>query len=454
MPSGVAHPLIRPLPRLLGPAASLLRRAMLSRLARMWDESPGAGALELSLPDGQLVLLEGARARAARRSAGAGAAAVAPASPPRVRVHDERMFLRLALRGEMGAGESFVAGEWSADDLPGAIRRFLQITGARGFESPLTYLAQLPSLWRHRKAANSVAGSERNIHAHYDLGNAFYRLFLDGETMAYSCGLWEGGEAAALPAGAAELEAALAAAQRAKLERLCAQVALSPSDHLLEIGCGWGGLALHAAKTRGCKVTAITVSREQHELARARVAAAGLAERVDVQYRDYRDLARDAARDPAGGFDKILSIEMLEAVGYEFLPEYFSVCGRALRPGGVMGLQSITMPDDRFEAYRKRVDWMQTYIFPGSLIPSVGAIRRALAGSGLALDEAASLDIGPSYAPTLRAWTRRFSDAGAEVRGLGFDAPFQRTWLMYLAFSEAAFAERTLGDHQLILRKA
>lgn len=128
--------------------------------------------------------------------------------------------------------------------------------------------------------------------------------------------------------------------------------------------------------------------------------------------------------------------------------------GCALRPGGVMGLQSITMPDDRFEAYRKRVDWMQTYIFPGSLIPSVGAIRRALAGSGLALDEAASLDIGPSYAPTLRAWTRRFSDAGAEVRALGFDAPFQRTWLMYLAFSEAAFAERTLGDHQLILRKA
>lgn len=422
---------------------------MISRLRRMWNETPSAGALELVLPDGERMLLGIGAGRLARGS-GVGAAEAIEGPPPSIRVHDERLFLRLALRGEMGAGESFVAGEWSCDDLPGAIRRFLRVSGARGFESPLTFVGQLPSLWRHRKAANSIAGSERNIHAHYDLGNAFYRLFLDAETMAYSCGIWEHGDRAVLPASPSALEAALAAAQLAKLERLCDQLALSPADHLLEIGCGWGGMAIHAAKTRGCKVTAITVSREQHELARARVAAEGLAERVEIQYRDYRTLGDGGG---GAGFDKLVSIEMLEAVGYEYLPSYFAVCGRALRPGGVMALQSITMPDDRFESYRKRVDWMQTYIFPGSLIPSVGAIRRALPGTGLVLDETASLDIGPSYAATLRAWTRRFTEALPTVRTLGFDAPFQRTWLMYLAFSEAAFAERTLGDHQLVLRK-
>lgn len=401
----------------------------------MWTETTAAEPLEVVLADGERVRL---------------GPATAGSAAPRLRVHDDRLFLRLLLRGEMGGGESFVAGEWSADDLPAVIRRFLQVTGARGFESPLTYLAQLPSLWKHRKAANSIAGSERNIHAHYDLGNAFYRLFLDADTMAYSCGIWPRGGESVVPANPAAREAALADAQRAKLERLCEQLQLSASDHLLEIGCGWGGMAIHAARTRGCRVTAITVSREQHHLAAARVAAAGLSDRIEIQYRDYRDLGRDLERDRAGGYDKLVSIEMLEAVGYEFLSGYFAICGRMLRPGGKMALQSITMPDDRFEAYRKRVDWMQTYIFPGSLIPSVAAIRAALPGSGLRLDEDKRLDIGPSYAPTLRAWSQRFSDALPEVRGLGFDAPFQRTWLMYLAFSEAAFAERTLGDHQLI----
>jgi cyclopropane-fatty-acyl-phospholipid synthase len=447
------------MPRLLGPTASLLRRSLVTRLERMWAMDPRAAPLDLVLPDGEWVRLGQSprSSQAPRGSSGAartadgppGGSALAEASVPRLRVHDDQLFLRLLLRGEMGGGESYVAGEWSTDDLPGVIRSFLRVTGARGFESPLTYLAQLPALVRHRRAANSVAGSERNIHAHYDLGNDFYRLFLDGETLAYSCALWPprdgGGDVAdtPVPAGAAG-EAALAAAQRAKLEHLCGKLELSPRDHLLEIGCGWGGMAIHAAATRGCRVTAITVSREQHELARARVAAAGLTERVDIQYRDYRDLT--------GSFDKLVSIEMLEAVGYEYLPAYFATCGRALRPGGVMALQSITMPDDRFEAYRRRVDWMQTYIFPGSLIPSVAAIRAAVRGSGLTLEHLE--DLGPHYAPTLRAWTQRFTEHLSEVRALGFDAPFQRTWLLYLAFSEAAFAERTLGDHQVVLRRS
>jgi len=404
------------------PSGRVLRWAAVQRLRAGW----AGGRLDLTLPSGDHVRLGD------RGPADAAA-----------RIHDDRLFLRLLLRGEMGAGESYVAGEWTTDDLVAVLRVFLRGTSARGLESPLTRLAQLPALGRHRRAANTRTGSERNIHAHYDLGNRFYRLFLD-DTLAYSCGLWAapaGGVSP--PASTSGGAATLADAQRAKLDRLCELLALSPRDHLLEIGCGWGGMAIHAARTRGCRVTAITVSREQHELATARVAAAGLADRVAVEYRDYRDLT--------GRYDKLVSIEMLEAVGYEYLPHYFATCARVLAPGGRFAVQTITMPDDRFDAYRRRVDWMQTYIFPGSLIPSLAAIRSATSRAGLAL--AHCDDIGPDYAPTLRAWRDRFVAALPEVRALGFDEPFVRTWLLYLAFSEAAFAERTLADHQLVFTK-
>jgi cyclopropane-fatty-acyl-phospholipid synthase len=411
----LAHPLIVPVPRLVPPAGSLLRRLALRELRARWQPQARAGRLELVLPRGEPVVLGAGGDRA------------------RARVHDDRLFLRLLLRGEMGAGESFVAGEWSSDDLVGVIRMFLRATTARGFESPLTRLAQLPALVRHRRAANTRTGSARNIHAHYDLGNAFYQLFLDPETLSYSCGIW--------PAG--RPNATLADAQHAKHERLCELLELGPRDHLLEIGCGWGGMAIHAARTRGCRVTAITVSRAQHRLATERVAAAGLADRVTIAYRDYRDLD--------GTFDKVVSIEMLEAVGPEFLPHYFASCARVLAPGGRLAIQSITMPDDRFETYRHRVDWMQTYIFPGSCIPSLAAIKAASRPAGLAIERGD--DIGPDYARTLGAWRDRFVAALPRVRALGFDAPFVRTWLLYLAFSEAAFAERTLGDHQLVLTR-
>jgi len=407
----LAHPLIVPLPRLVPPAGHAVRWALLSQLRATW----AGGRLDLVMPSGECLRLGGP----------------GPADAS-ARVHDDRLFLRLLLRGEMGGGESFVAGEWSSDDLVAVLRVFLRGTSARGVESPLTRLAQLPALLRHRRAENTRRGSERNIHAHYDLGNAFYRLFLDPETLAYSCAHWT------------EPAMTLEEAQRAKLDRLCDQLALSPSDHLLEIGCGWGGMAIHAARTRGCRVTAITVSREQYQLATERVADAGLADRVAIQYRDYRDLD--------GTFDKIVSIEMLEAVGYDYLPSFFQTCARVLRPGGRLALQSITMPDDRFAAYRRRVDWMQTYIFPGSCIPSVEVIRRTAASAGFEITDA--LDIGPSYAPTLRSWRARFLAELPAVRALGFDEPFVRTWLIYLAFSEAAFVERTLGDHQLLLARS
>jgi cyclopropane-fatty-acyl-phospholipid synthase len=418
MGTDVAHPLIVPLPRLVGPAGPVMRRVGLAAIRALWTGAP----VDFELPDGLRVRIGG------------------PGPPvARVRIHDDRVFLRMLLRGETGLGEAFVAGEWDVPDHggpPGAglvavLRAFLRSTGARGVESPLTRIAHLPDRLRHRRAANSLAGSRRNIQSHYDLGNAFYRLFLDDDTMAYSCARWT------------RPDLTLTEAQRAKFDRLCDLVELGPRDHLLEIGCGWGGMAIHAARTRGCRVTAITVSREQHDLSRARVAAAGLADRVTVEYRDYRALA--------GCYDKIVSIEMLEAVGYEYLPRYFATCGRVLAPGGLFAVQTITMPDERFAAYRRGVDWMQTYIFPGALIPSLGAIRAALPGSGL--QPVACEDIGPDYAPTLRAWHDHFAARRTDARALGFDDPFLRTWTMYLAFSEAAFAERTLGDHHLVFRR-
>lgn len=407
----VAHPLIVPLPRLIPPASHAVRWALLARLRATWS----GGRLDLVLPSGDV-----------ERIGGPGPAEAT------ARVNDERMFLRLLLRGEMGGGESFVAGEWDSDDLVAVLRVFVRGTAGGAAESPFTRIAQIGSLLRHRRALNTPEGSARNIHAHYDLGNAFYSLFLDPDTMAYSCGL----RASDVPTSESD-------AQRAKLERLCTLLDLSPRDHLLEIGCGWGGMAIHAAATRGCKVTAITVSREQQELASARVAAAGLADRVTIAYRDYRDLS--------GTFDKIVSIEMLEAVGYDFLPSFFATCARVLRPNGRLALQSITMPDARFAAYRRRVDWMQTYVFPGSCIPSVAIVREVSARAGFALVDL--LDIGASYPATLRTWRERFSAALPAVRALGFDEPFIRTWLMYLAFSEAAFAERSLQDHQLLLSR-
>jgi cyclopropane-fatty-acyl-phospholipid synthase len=404
----VAHPLIAPLPRLAPLAGHALRRLALGRLRARWRSGP----IDVTLPSGDCVRI--------------GPAGPAAAS---ARIHDDRAFLRLALRGEMGGGEAFVAGEWSSEDLVGFLRAVLRATGPHGVESPLTRLAQLPSLWRHRRAANTLHGSQRNIHAHYDLGNAFYQLFLDPETLSYSCACFS------------HPGMTLADAQRAKLDRLCEMLALSPRDHLLEIGCGWGGMAIHAARTRGCRVTAITVSREQHALAQARVAAAGLADRVDIQLRDYRELD--------GSYDKLVSIEMVEAVGYEYLPHYFAIAARLLPPGGRFALQSITMPDARFGAYLRRVDWMQTYIFPGSLIPSLGALTGAAAASGFGIEHAD--DIGPHYAATLQCWRSRFIAELPAVAVLGGGEPFVRTWLLYLAFSEAAFAERMLGDHQLLL---
>ncbi len=282
--------------------------------------------------------------------------------------------------------------------------------------------------WLNR---NSPDGSRRNIAAHYDLGNDLFALFLD-DTMAYSCGVFE------------REDATLHEAQVAKFERVCRRLRLSPSDHLLEIGTGWGGFALHAASRYGCRVTTTTISREQHDWARERIRAAGLSDRVTLLLDDYRDLR--------GRYDKLVSIEMIEAVGHQFLDTYTAQCSRLLEPHGAMLLQAITIRDQIYEEALESVDFIQRYIFPGSFIPSVTAIadsvRRATDMKVFHLE-----DIGPHYATTLRRWRERFFERIDDVRRLGYSEQFVRMWDFYLCYCEGGFLERQLGDVQMLLTK-
>jgi cyclopropane-fatty-acyl-phospholipid synthase len=392
------------------PLSNLARRVVLSNLASSWRQ----GQLALQTPDGTTVTLGDA------------------GSPERadVRVNDDAMFWHMLTRGEMGAGEAYMDGAWDADDLVAVIRLFVRNLDHLELETPLTWLARVPDRIRHVLRANNRSGSRRNIRAHYDLGNDFYSLFL-GATWVYSCALFSRGDET------------LEQAQHAKLDRLYDLLELDESDHLLDVGCGWGELAIRAALTRGCRVTGITVSPAQLELARERAARAGVAERVDFQFCDYRDVA--------GRFDKIASVEMIEAVGYEYLGDFFRACAARLAPGGRMALQAITMPETRFARYRGETDWMQTYIFPGSLIPSLASLFESISASGMRVDNL--LDIGEHYAPTLRTWRERFTERGDAVEALGFDDRFRRMWTMYLAWSEAAFAEHSLGDAQILIAR-
>jgi cyclopropane-fatty-acyl-phospholipid synthase len=356
-----------------------------------------------------------------------------PRSSERVQVTivDDAFFTRVLTQGEIGAGESYMEGEWRADDLALTVRLFVRNLEALKLDGPLQRLGQLAALVGHKLRRNSKTGSRKNISSHYDLGNDFYKLFLD-DSLAYSCAIWEG--------GASTLEAA----QRAKFDRICDKLALAAGDRLLEIGSGWGGFAIHAARTRGCHVTTVTISREQFAEARRRVSEARLDDRVDVQFCDYRELT--------GTYDKIVSIEMFEAVGPEYYGAFFAKCAALLEPRGLMLLQTISMPEQRFDAYRRNVDWTQKYIFPGALIPSLASIVSAMGrASSLTID--AVDNIGPHYAPTLREWRRRFFANLEAVRAQGFDERFVRMWELYLCFSEAAFAERTLGDLQILFRK-
>jgi cyclopropane-fatty-acyl-phospholipid synthase len=348
-----------------------------------------------------------------------------------IRIHDPHALVRLLLGGETGAGAAYMDGLWSSPDLAALLRlaarnREALALSAGWFRGPL----QLRRTIAHRLRRNTRAGSRRNIAAHYDLGNDFYRLFLD-ETMTYSSAVFSTDDQT------------LADAQRAKYRVMAANAGLAAGDHVLEIGTGWGGFALFAAGELGCRVTSITISREQYELARQRVRAAGLDDLVDVQLRDYRDVEST--------YDAIVSIEMLEAVGAEYFATFFEVCDRALRPGGRLALQVITFPDAAYERQLRGANWIQTYIFPGGLCPSLAVIERSTRDTGLLVTGVT--DIADSYVRTLRAWRTSFLERLPEVRALGFDERFIRMWEYYLALSEAGFATGISQDLQIVLEK-
>jgi cyclopropane-fatty-acyl-phospholipid synthase len=347
-------------------------------------------------------------------------------------VHDARFWGQVAWGGSVGAGEAYMLGYWSADDLAAALRIFAANTAA--MDKLETGLARLSAPLRsllHWAARNTRRGSRRNIAAHYDLGNDFFRLFLD-PTLMYSSAVFE-------RAGMTLEEASMA-----KLERICRRLELRPGDRVIEIGTGWGGFALHAASRYGCHVTTTTISEEQHALARERVRAAGLEDRIKLLKRDYRDLR--------GRYDKLVSIEMIEAVGHQYFDTFFAKCSELLKRDGRMLLQAITIADQRYEAARKSVDFIKRYIFPGCCIPSVAALTRAAArASDLRLVHLD--DIGPHYATTLGMWRENMMHNLAAVRALGYPDEFIRMWEFYFCYCEAGFAERTLGDIQALFVK-
>ncbi len=348
-----------------------------------------------------------------------------------IRIHDRQALVRMLLHGETGGGEAYMDGLWSSPDLAALLRLAAVNRSALALSTGWWRIpAQLRRTLAHRARRNTKGQARRNISAHYDLGNDFYRLFLD-ETMTYSSAVF------------ASPDQSLADAQREKYRRMAEGADLAAGMHVLEIGTGWGGFALYAAGELGCRVTTVTISEEQHALATERVRAAGLADKVDVQLRDYRDIT--------GTYDAIVSIEMLEAVGAEFFATYFEVVDRALKPGGKASIQSITFPDAAYETQRRGANWIQTYIFPGGLCPSLAVIERATATTDLLIEQVT--DIAPSYVLTLRAWRASFMANLPAVRAMGFDERFIRMWEYYLALSEAGFATGISQDLQLVLAK-
>jgi len=350
----------------------------------------------------------------------------------RIRVRRPRFYRRTVLGGSIGAAAAYIDGDWDCDALTGLFRLILR-TGhvSDDLERGPARLFGLLARCAHRARRNSRRGSRRNIRDHYDLGNDLFQLFLD-RSMTYSAAVFD------------RPGLTLEQAQTRKLDRICRKLDLQPEHHVLEIGTGWGSFAIHAARHYGCRVTTTTISRAQYELARERVEAAGLADRVTLLNEDYRHLE--------GRYDRVVSIEMIEAVGHEHLQTFFAVCNARLRGDGRMALQMITARDDWYERYRRSVDFIQRYIFPGGLCPSLGAISAAL-GRATDLRITQIEDLTEDYAETLRHWRRRFLDRAEEVRALGYPERFLRLWRYYLEYCEAGFAERHTGTLQVVLDK-
>ncbi|NND57834.1 MAG: class I SAM-dependent methyltransferase [Xanthomonadales bacterium] len=400
--------------------AGTVKPSMLDGLARRMVTRQLEG-----LECGTLILTDGDREYRYGAEDGAGIQAA-------IRVNDPRFYSEIAFGGSIGGGEAYMHGYWDCDDLVTVVRLLLQNrrvldgmeTGAARFTEPLQKLFH----WINR---NTHEGARRNISAHYDLGNEFFALWLD-QTMMYSSAIF------------ADDKTSLHEAQIARMQHICERLQLKPDDHVVEIGTGWGGFAIYAAQNYGCRVTTTTISQEQYEKARERVAAAGLSDRITLLFEDFRKLE--------GQFDKLVSIEMIEAIDHGLFDIYFSKCSELLKPDGAMLIQAITIVDQRYEEYRKSIDFIQRYIFPGSGLPSSAVMTDCVARQTdmrlLGLE-----DIGLHYATTLQRWRDNFFARIDEVREQGFSEAFIRMWDYYLCYCEGAFMERAISDVQILFAK-
>lgn len=376
------------------------------------------GFLQLELPDGQSLAIG---------DPGAGISA-------NLRVKDAQFFKRVVLYGDIGFGEAYVDGMWDTDHITEVIKWIIlnienapSVSGSKVKNMGLNLFKWFNKLY-HQNRGNSLQGSQKNIAEHYDLNNDFFATFLD-PSMTYSSAYFK------------TPDLSLAAAQEEKYRRLSEQLQLKASDHVLEIGSGWGANAIFMAQNYGCRVTSLTLSKEQQKLAQERVAAAGLSDKVAIVLKDYRNID--------GVFDKIVSVEMLEAVGHHYLEAYFAKCNEVLKPNGILAFQVITSPDSRYNSLRNGVDWIQKHIFPGSLLPSVAQLNKAInQTSEFTLVDLK--DLGLDYARTLKLWFVAFNQQLNEVKALGFDERFIRKWNYYLNYCEAAFAMRNINVMQMV----
>lgn len=349
-----------------------------------------------------------------------------------INVEDPTGYRHMVFAGSIGASEAYMTCDWTSPDLTNVIRFMSRnLAALNRLENGLARLTRPLQRLYHWSNRNTEKGSRRNIAAHYDLGNAMFELFLD-PTMMYSSGIF--------PSESATLEQA----SIAKLDRICKKLDLQPDDHVIEIGTGWGGFAIHAATHYGCHITSTTISQQQYDYARIKVAKLGLQDRITLLLEDYRDLQ--------GQYDKLVSIEMIEAVGYQFYPAYFEALGHLLKPDGLALIQAITLDDKRFHSAKHQVDFIQRYIFPGSCIPSVTALLTACGeNSDLLLTHME--DITPHYARTLREWRHNFFRNIDQIRAQGYSEEFIRMFDFYFGYCEGGFAERVIGDVQLLFAK-
>ncbi len=392
---------------------SFYEKLILKKLSKM-----NLGTLNITMPSGELIKLGNGDGNIVAN----------------VSVNNRSFFKRCVLYGDIGFGEGYVDSDWDTDSITNVIKWFIlnldnsPVISGSSSQSAILNAFKFYNLNYHSKRENNLKGSRKNISAHYDLNNDFFATFLDA-TMTYSSAYFK------------DEGMTLEQAQLTKYDRLCKQLNLKPTDHVLEIGSGWGGNAIYMAKNYGCKVTTITISEEQHKLAKERVAKENLSDKVNVLIQDYRLLK--------GQFDKIVSIEMLEAVGDKFYDTYFKKCHDLLKHDGILALQVITCPDSRFESLKNGVDWIQKHIFPGSLLPSVGVINKSINNTGT-LTLVDLKDLGLDYAKTLAIWRNQFNANLPEINRLGFDNAFVRKWNYYLCYCEAAFEMRNINVMQMV----